>query len=326
MKVAAVGLFSGHADEGYKNVARYTCDALEEDERIGEVARVSSDRAFLPTEIARVRKLQPDIIHLFSAPTTKALVYAALIRRLTPSPRVVATAIHPNCFRLDQGPRRTVAKRTVPDAVGVPNTQAAEMFESLGARTFELHNGVDTAKFHPVSEKERLDLRQEHDLPSEKPIFLHVGHLTPERNLDVLTPLADDGVLLVLCSEFFPRSQKIRERLTNAGAIVWRRYVPEIQQLYQLADCYVFPVGSKDTIFEPLSVLEALACGIPVVALGSRGLHEWNAVEDRISVARSAKEFVREARGAVRSSQSRKPPTLPSWQDVADDWLEVYQG
>ena len=44
-------------------------------------------------------------------------------------------------------------------------------------------------------------------------------------------------------------------------------YVPQIQELYQLADVYLFPVTEAGNCIDvPLSALEAAACGIPVAA------------------------------------------------------------
>jgi glycosyltransferase involved in cell wall biosynthesis len=43
-----------------------------------------------------------------------------------------------------------------------------------------------------------------------------------------------------------------------------------------MADCYVFPVHSVgDAIEMPLSVLEALACGVPVVSTRFGSLDDW---------------------------------------------------
>jgi glycosyltransferase involved in cell wall biosynthesis len=45
------------------------------------------------------------------------------------------------------------------------------------------------------------------------------------------------------------------------------RYLQHIEEIYQLADAYLFPVEkARNCIDVPLSALEAAACSIPVVA------------------------------------------------------------
>jgi len=44
-------------------------------------------------------------------------------------------------------------------------------------------------------------------------------------------------------------------------------YLPKIEEIYQLADVYLFPVTAELSCIDvPLSALEAAACGVPVVA------------------------------------------------------------
>jgi glycosyltransferase involved in cell wall biosynthesis len=98
---------------------------------------------------------------------------------------------------------------------------------------------------------------------------LHVGHLKSSRNLDVLKAvkrhLPEAEVVLAVSSSTVP-NQRVVNELEEAGVRIINRYVPHIEELYQLADCYLFPVKDTQGCAElPLSVLEALACGLRVV-------------------------------------------------------------
>jgi glycosyltransferase involved in cell wall biosynthesis len=50
------------------------------------------------------------------------------------------------------------------------------------------------------------------------------------------------------------------------GVKIIEEYLPNIQVVYQLADVYIFPTISRDYVIDiPLSAIEALACGTPVI-------------------------------------------------------------
>jgi len=64
-----------------------------------------------------------------------------------------------------------------------------------------------------------------------------------------------------------PIDRSVHTMLTESGCLVWRRHFAEIEELYQLADLYVFPVVDKlGSIELPLSIMEAMACNLPVIS------------------------------------------------------------
>jgi glycosyltransferase involved in cell wall biosynthesis len=86
--------------------------------------------------------------------------------------------------------------------------------------------------------------------------------------VQVLASLAFAGrcTVVLVASSSTPQEERVAATLRAAGVHLFTEYLPAIHELYQLADCYVFPVRSTDNAIElPLSVLEALACDLPVV-------------------------------------------------------------
>lgn len=139
----------------------------------------------------------------------------------------------------------------------------------VGAKATQLKAGVDCQRFAPVSPEEKQRLRAKYGLPDGKPIVLHVGHLKGRRNLEALEAVDDRFHCVLVLSGYSPESReeellhslRQRENLT-----VIDRYLPDIQELYQLADVYLFPVKTMHGCIDlPLSALEAAGCGIPVV-------------------------------------------------------------
>jgi len=119
----------------------------------------------------------------------------------------------------------------------------------------------------------------------------------------------------------------LAEKLRQAGVDVRTDYQPHIEHFYQLADCYAFPVASTDHSIEvPLSVLEAFACDLPVVARRFGGLPrlfgDW--AQPGLSFVDSPTALVDEAIRLCQTGPSgTRPLALPySWEAVATSLIE----
>lgn len=130
---------------------------------------------------------------------------------------------------------------------------------------------IDFAKYKPITSEGKRQLRAKYNVDDNKTVILHVGHLTENRNLYSLIPLVrEDRHIIVVSSQSTPfenvNHDKIKGDLIEAGLHVMDEYIENIEEIYQLSDVYVFPVTNPmGCIGVPLSILEALACGIRVV-------------------------------------------------------------
>lgn len=140
----------------------------------------------------------------------------------------------------------------------------------IGHRAKQLKTGVDTTRFHPVSPEEKAALRERYSLPKDKTIVLHVGHMKAGRNVTLMKYLDESfhGVLVTSTTTANEQDTATRTELeAQSNITIIDRYLPAVEELYQLADVYLFPVmAARNCIDVPLSVLEAAACGIPVVS------------------------------------------------------------
>lgn len=164
-------------------------------------------------------------------------------------------------------------------------------FEGIGFpcpyRLEVLHHGVDTEVFTPPSTEEKAKLRREFGWPADAPIALFQARLTPAGKAD-LAPLvrafarhAPDDALLVLCGqEGYPGYVDHLRAVANDLGVAHRiRFTGKISEkerhlTYRAADVFVFPTNHIET--QGLSVAEAMACGLPVVA------SSWGGVRDMV--------------------------------------------
>ena len=112
--------------------------------------------------------------------------------------------------------------------------------------------GVDHEIFYPRCEQKPID--------PANPIFIYVGRLAVEKNVEAFLSLDLPGVKWVAGEG--PLGAELRRRYPNAR---WTGVLsqPELAELYSRADVFVFP--SKTDTFG-LVMVEAMACGLPVAA------------------------------------------------------------
>lgn len=78
--------------------------------------------------------------------------------------------------------------------------------------------------------------------------------------------LTDGNKIVIVGSTSTSQDKQLKDDLENAGIKIIAGYIEHIEELYQLSDVYVFPVKNDHSAIEfPLSVLEAMACNLPVV-------------------------------------------------------------
>ena len=139
--------------------------------------------------------------------------------------------------------------------------------ELKGLEVKNIKVGVDTTRFCPVDNDRKLELRKKYNLPLDKKIILHVGHLKHERNIDVFLKLDDCYHGVLVFSSVTEQDEELKQALlTKPNITVINDYCKHIEEIYQASDIYLFPVVKEfNCIDVPLSVLEAAACNINVI-------------------------------------------------------------
>jgi glycosyltransferase involved in cell wall biosynthesis len=116
--------------------------------------------------------------------------------------------------------------------------------------------GVDTDLFRPLTGAE---------LPYPKPIWLYVGRIAVEKNVEAFLKLDLAGTKVVVGDG---PARGVLARAYPEAKFLGPRTGEELVQAYAASDVFVFP-SRTDTF--GLVILEALACGTPVAAYPVQG-------------------------------------------------------
>src|SRR6266699_1661686 len=162
--------------------------------------------------------------------------------------------------------------------VTAPTLTALNLLYEHGLRApaQAISNGIDLKKYTPGERDERL--RQRLNLPRDRSIILSVNRLSQEKRLDVLIDAAAKiqskaHIAIASTGPAEPElraqvdSLNIRDRVTFLGYIADSDLVP----LYRLADVFAIP---SEADLQSLTTMEAMACGLPVIAANAYALPE----------------------------------------------------
>lgn len=255
-----------------------------------------------------------------SSVTLSALVRSRLLKWMAGGGRVVMIALQPRSLRW---PVRLASRLLWPDLLLVSTDDERRGVEGLGAKVDLMITGVDLERFRPAAPGEKASLRRKWGIPVHARVVLHVGHLTDGRNLDALLPLAAQPgltVVVVASSQRNSASARLEQRLRASGVVLIQGFIADIDEVYRLADCYVFPTISTDfAIAMPLSILEAMASDLPVAAMRFGALPERFGDSDGVLLAENASELVSGVMELLRQRPStRRLSERYSWAAVAD--------
>ncbi|MCR4792407.1 MAG: glycosyltransferase family 4 protein [Lachnospiraceae bacterium] len=191
--------------------------------------------------------------------------------------------------------------------------------------------GVDLERFVPVSEEEKMNLRRKYGLPEDKTIVLHVGHLKHGRNIDAFLDLEDPVYAVLVFSAVTEKDPELKAKLeAKSNVRIMEEYLPDIEEIYQAADVYVFPVTEENNSIDvPLSVLEAAACNCRVVATGYKEIASF---EDAPGFRRIKNDEVRELQRII--SEVSKEPDVQTvtiargydWNKAIEDLQDLIDG
>lgn len=169
------------------------------------------------------------------------------------------------------------------DGVIVPTYSTEEYLRMIGVKTptFVQPTGIEYQKFQQVNPEDVDRLRKELGITEEK-IFVSVSRLSNEKNIDFMIEAIDTlrkqtdvpfRFLMIGDGHQKDRLQKkieslgLQENFTLVGAVP----PDEMALWYHLGDAFLFASKSET---QGMVILEAMAAGLPVVAVRSSGIDD----------------------------------------------------
>ena len=300
-------------------------------QRIKYVRTLVTSIGYVLSLLLRVYKY--DVIHVFSAsyfsfvlaPTPAILIGRLYRRKVLLNYHSGEAEDHLRRWR-----RTAIPTIRLVDSVVVPSEYLVRVFASYGLKATAIYNLIDTSKFRF---RERSPLR---------PVFLS------NRNLE-----SHYGVDRVLRAFALIQKELPEASLTIAGdgsqAKALRTLAQELNLQNEMFTGQVAPFAIADVydandIFlngseidnQPLSILEAFSCGLPVVTTDAGGIPDI--VEDgRTGMVVPRGDYAEMARRAITLlndpaltkrivEQARQECLKYSWEAVRDAWMSVYHG
>ncbi|MBB2954869.1 starch synthase [Bifidobacterium commune] len=224
-----------------------------------------------------------------------------------------------------------------------------------------VHNGITLSDFLlPEPDDSAWDVFERYHIDRSKPTLLFVGRVTRQKGLSYLLQalrFIDKDIQVVLCAgapdtkEFGDAVRADFARLEEErGNVIWIEGMlprPQLGALEHGSDAFVCP-----SIYEPLGIvnLEAMACGLPVVASATGGIPEVvvdgvtgylvpvDQEHDGTGTPTNPEQFVHDMADAIDRLMSdpeqakqmgqvgyRRARDQFSWESIADETMEVYR-
>ncbi|MBI4477392.1 MAG: glycosyltransferase family 4 protein [Acidobacteria bacterium] len=290
---------------------------------------------------ARLRSLKPDIAHFTNSvgPCLAGVPFVVTIHDMS---LTLFPSYHPLRRILLSRPLMKVTARRAAAIITVSESARRDIVWLCGVPPDRVHVVHEAAAphFHPVRDRAILEpVRARYALADR--FVLYVGTVEPRKNLvrllQAFARLKRDGLphQLVCVGPLGWRYHDVRAAMTrlNLGSnLLLTGYVPfdDLPAIYSLAEAFVFP-----SLYEGfgLPVVEAMACGTPVITSTTSSLGEISeGVAERIDPL-EVDDIARAIRKVTSDGELRRDLALRglerarrfSWMRAASETLDVYR-
>lgn len=225
-----------------------------------------------------LRRLRPDVIHAHEllSPTTTAVLAGSLLSIPVVAKVLISGEVG---YLRDERPlgrqRMAVFRRRIAAFIAISQEIDEELARSgiPADRRRLIPNGVDTERYAPTSADRRAALRGEFGL-GDGPAVVYLGRLEEQKNLQTLLSVWNRVRAVHPDAELLLAGEGSQRAALSAAAGPGVRFLgscPKVADLLAAADLFVLPSWQEGL---SNALLEAMACGLPVVATAVGGAPE----------------------------------------------------
>lgn len=314
MKLHIISTINGLENEGMRNVATHLSREFQKNHTV-----THSSLKDVFSIIKNVRKSDVTIIF---ARLIKSVYY--ILRLIKPfAKNICVVCVQP----VSEDFARLNKKHKVVDrCFCICKDDVSHAFDDRIITTFDV--GINEEKFSPY-DGDMNKLKESLDLPTDKKIVLHVGHCSSGRFLhEMLTLDKEKYHPVIIASGMFDDENTI-EQLKNGGVDLRFGFVKNIEDFYRCADVYFFPTKSSEYVISvPLSCMEALSTGTPVVCYNS--FSKMSLIKVNSKNAFEKIDDVKNLSYAIDKALCNKTNTSflenpKSWDEVSDIFIKVLE-
>lgn len=150
--------------------------------------------------------------------------------------------------------------------------------KKLKDRTYLVYNGIDTNKFYIYSQTKVENIKRELGLVNKK-ILIYAGRITKVKGIHKIIQIMPEiikkdpeVVLLILGKGFYEEELKnLVVKMQISSNVKFMGYIPHdnLVDYLNISDIFLFPSMEAEGL--PLSCIEAISCGKPVIAINIGG-------------------------------------------------------
>jgi glycosyltransferase involved in cell wall biosynthesis len=307
------------------------------------IPHVSSFKTFLETVKSK------DLIHVHGHPYLSSLLASKIAKRYG-KPLVLTqhnTFIEYNNVwdEVERLNDLVIGKQVIKEAdkIIVVSNATKNYVLSLGAdpeKVEVLHNGVDINRFNLLTGV-KGEMRKKLGIPQDSSVVLTVRRLVYKNGIDTLIESAKIAIkknpkLVFIAVGKGPDFEEVKDKIAQLGMqrnVRLTGFVPdeELPLYYNAADFFVLPSKSGEGL--PLVALEAMACGLPVIATNVGGTSEvMNEDYGKLvppnspdALAEAILEFSREDLSALRKGLRMMIERKYNWDANVEKLGEIYE-
>jgi glycosyltransferase involved in cell wall biosynthesis len=294
------------------------------------VRTVTTSLLYVLNLLREVRKY--DVIHIFSASYLSFLI--------APTPAIFVSKLYGKKIVLNyhsgeaEDHLRRWRRSTLPilnlcDAIVVPSEYLVRVFSSFGLKASAIFNIIELDKFafrernqlRPVFLSNR-NLEPHYGVDCVLRAFARIQQQTPEASLTVVGDGSQREALEKLTTELNLQHTSFTGRVEHE----------QIYEHYTNADVFL---NASRIDNQPLSILEAFACGLPVVTTNAGGIPDIVtdqktglvvAVDDCKTLAERATKLLCDRNMSITiTKNAREECSKYTWEVVCEQWLRLYR-